>query len=70
MEIDIGKKLQKLTLLFRLNSYNKNCYMNEEYRKLRSFLSFSLKNDKIYAQQTDTINSLIDLHIKKFAIQN
>jgi hypothetical protein len=68
--MDIGKKLQKLDLLLKLNSYNKNEYFNDEYRKLHSFLSFSLKNEKIYSNQCNTINALIDLHIKKFSIEN
>jgi len=67
--MDIGKKLQKLNLLLKVNSYNKNEHFNYEYRKLHSFLSFSLKNEKRYSQQSNTIDTLIDLHIKKFSIE-
>ena len=68
--MDIGEKLQKLNLLLKLNSYNKYDHFNNEYRKLHSFLSFSLKNEKSYSQQSNTVNQLIDLHIKKFSIEN
>lgn len=68
--MEIGIKLQKLDLLLKLNSYDKNEYVNDEYRKLHSFLSFSLKNDKTFSNHCNTINKLLDLHIKKFSIEN